>query len=94
VQNLPQEELHGGDWREHVVAPRGIPDLATQRENGVGLQQRGPLGSEALEDGGDTQDRGVTSWTVGVLTPMHTGDAWRISTSMRPQGREHEFWLT
>ena len=33
MQNLQQEELDGGDRREHTVAPRGIPDLAdTPRE--------------------------------------------------------------
>jgi hypothetical protein len=37
VQNLEQEQLHDGDWREQAVAPRGIPDAATHRENGVGL---------------------------------------------------------
>jgi hypothetical protein len=48
MQNLQQEELHDGDRREHTVSPCGIPDLATQRENGTGLQQRGPLAGEAL----------------------------------------------
>ena len=94
TQNLQQEELQGGDRREDAVALASIPDLATHRENGIGLQQRGPLACKPLQDGGDTRDHEVTSWTVGVLMPIHTGDAWRISTSTRPHGREHEFCLT
>jgi hypothetical protein len=48
MQHLQHEELHGGHGREHAVAPGGIPDLATQRENGTGLQQRGPLAGKPL----------------------------------------------
>src|SRR5262249_14537325 len=72
VQNLQQEYLHGGDRREHTVAPRRIPDLATHRENGVRLQPRGPLACKPLQDGGDTRDHGGTSWTIGGLMPIHT----------------------
>jgi hypothetical protein len=67
MENLQQKELHGGDWREHTVSPRRIPHLATQRENGVGLQQRGPLACKPVKDGGDARDHGVTSWTVRVF---------------------------
>jgi hypothetical protein len=56
VQHLQEEELHGDDWREHAVTPCGIPDLATPREDGVGLQPRGPLTRDAWQDGGDAWD--------------------------------------
>src|SRR6266511_3877540 len=69
IQNLQQEELHGRDRREHAVAPPGIADLATHRENSFGLQQRGPLACKSLQYGGDTWDHGVTSCTMGVLMP-------------------------
>src|SRR6266699_812977 len=94
MQNLQQEYLHGGDRREDAVAPPGIPDLAAHREDSVGLQQRGPLVREALQDGGYTRDHRVTSWTIRVLTPIHTGDARRITTSARPYELDHGFCLT
>src|SRR6266576_2229667 len=43
VQPLPPAELHGGDWREHTVAPGGIPDLTAYRQEGCGWQPHGPL---------------------------------------------------
>src|SRR5688572_15659457 len=94
VQDLQQEELHGGDGREHAVAPPGIADLATDGENGVRLQQRRPLTCKPLKDAGNIRDHGGTSWTIGVLMPIHTGGAWSMPTSTRPHGREHEFCLT
>jgi hypothetical protein len=75
MPNLQQEELHGGDWREHAVAPPGIADLATGCENRVGLQQRGLLACQALQDGGDVRNHLVTSSMIGALPPIHTGDA-------------------
>jgi hypothetical protein len=65
MENVQQEELHGCDRREHLVTPPGIPNLATHCEDGVGLQQRGPFACQALKDGGDTRDHGVTSCTMG-----------------------------
>jgi hypothetical protein len=82
VQNLPQAQRHRGDGREHAVAPRRIPHLATHRENGGGLQQRGPLASQALQEGGDGRNHLVTSSMTGALTPIHTGDARRIPLSV------------
>ncbi len=38
MQNLQQEELHGGDRREHAIAPGGIPDLTAHGQEGFGLQ--------------------------------------------------------
>ena len=43
MQNLQQEYLYGGGRREDAVAPCCIPALTAHREDGVGLQQRGPL---------------------------------------------------
>src|ERR671923_431176 len=93
VQNVSQEELYGGDGREQTVAPRGIPDLPAHGQNGVGLQPRGPLACKPLQDGGDTRDHGITSWTIGVLMPIHTGDVWRSPTSTSPPGRDRAFCL-
>src|SRR5512132_245250 len=81
MQHLPQEEVYGGDRREHAVAPGGILDLTTHRQHGFGLQQYGPLTCEALQDGSHGRDHLVTSSTMGALTPIHTGDARRIPTS-------------
>jgi hypothetical protein len=67
MQNLPQEELHSGDWREHAVAPPGIADLATGCENRFGLPPRGPLACQALQDGGDVRNPLVTSSMMGAL---------------------------
>src|SRR5215211_8829519 len=89
-----EDSVEGGDWREYTVAPRGIPDLATHREHGVRWQPRGPLAGEAWQDGGATRDHGGTSWTIGVLMPIHTGDARSIPPSIRRRGRDHEFGLT
>jgi hypothetical protein len=36
VQHLSQEELDGGDGREHAVAPRRVPPLAARGEDGFG----------------------------------------------------------
>jgi hypothetical protein len=38
MQNLPQEEVHGGDGREHAIASGHIPDLTTHGKDGVGWQ--------------------------------------------------------
>jgi hypothetical protein len=81
MQHLQQEEVYGGDRREHAVAPGGIPDLTAHRQNGFGLQQHGPLTCEALQDGSHGRDHLVTSSTMGALIPIHTGDARRIPTS-------------
>src|SRR5512132_2908843 len=81
MQNLQQEEVYGGDRREHAVAPCGIPDLTAHRQNGFGLQQHGPLTGEALQDGSHGRNHLVTSSMMGTLTPIHTGDARRIPTS-------------
>jgi hypothetical protein len=94
MQNLPQEELYGSDRRAHAVAPPALSNLATHCEDGVGLQPCGPLACETLKDGGDTRDPGVTSCTMGVLIPIHTGDARRIPPSTRPHEIDHEFCLT
>ena len=95
MQNLQQEELHGGDWREHAVAPRGIPDLPAHRQDGFGLQQHGPLAGEALQDRGDVSEPSdALLYDKDVLIPIHTGDAWRLPTSARPQAIQHEFCLT
>jgi len=55
LQNLPAEAQHGGDRREPAVAPSGIADRATPRENRFGLPQRGPLTGEAWQDAGETR---------------------------------------
>ena len=67
MQNLQQEELDGGDRREHPVAPCDIPHLAARGEDGFGLQQ-GMAHSrrEALEDGSNIRDHGVTSCMRGI----------------------------
>jgi hypothetical protein len=75
VQNLQEEELDRGDRREHAVAPWGIPDLPAHRKHSVGLQQHSPLAGEALHDSGHVRDHLVTSSMMGVLPPLHTGDA-------------------
>jgi hypothetical protein len=36
----------------------------------------------------------VTSSMMGVLIPIHPGDAWRIPTSMRSQAIAHELYRT
>ena len=94
MKDLQQEELHGGDGREHAVTPCGIPDLTAHRQDGFGLQQHGPLAGEALQDRGDVRDHLMTSCTIRMFLPIHTGDAWGIPPSTRPHGREHEFCLT
>jgi len=75
MQHRQQEYLDGGDRREHTVAPCRLPDLATHGEHGIRLQPRRPLACKPLKDRGETRDHGVTSWTIGVLMPIHTGDA-------------------
>jgi hypothetical protein len=75
MQNLSQEELHGGDRRQYAVAPPGIADLATGCENRVGSQQHGPLAGQAWQDGGDVRNYLVTSSMIGALPPIHTGNA-------------------
>ena len=75
VQNLQQEELHRGDRREHAVAPGGIADLTAYRQDGFGLQQHGPLAGEALQDRGDVRDHLMTSCTIRMCLPIHTGNA-------------------
>jgi hypothetical protein len=75
MQNLEQEELHGGDWREHAVAPCGIPDLPAYRQDGFGLQQHGPLAGEALQDRRDVRNHLMTSCTIRMFLPIHTGNA-------------------
>jgi hypothetical protein len=65
VQKRPQEARHGGDRREHAVAPPGLPHLTPPGEDGFGLPQRGPLSGTTLEDGGETRDHGATSCTIG-----------------------------
>jgi hypothetical protein len=89
MQDLQQEELHGRDRRQHAVAPGGIPNLTAHGQNGFGLQQHGPLASEALQDRGDVWNHLVTSSTIGVLPPIHTGDVWRIPTTIRSHAIEH-----
>src|SRR5687768_1752529 len=86
MQNLPQEELHGRDRRQHAVAPCGIPDLTAYGEDSFGLQQYGPLAGEALQDGVDVWNHLVTSSTMGVLPPIHIGDA---GGSQYPQDPMH-----
>jgi hypothetical protein len=91
---LPVLRDGGGDRREHAVTPPGLADLATHREDRVGLQQRGILACKSLQDGGDTRDHGVTSCMMGVLIPIHTGHAWRTPTSTKPHEIAREFCLT
>jgi hypothetical protein len=83
-QHLSQEELAGGDRREHPVAPREISHLAARGENRFGLQQGSPLGGEALKDGGDVWDHLTTACMAGYVirqlyrrcvTRRYTGDA-------------------
>jgi hypothetical protein len=71
MQDLQQEELHGGDGREHAVAPAGIAHLAAHRQDGFGLEQQGPLAGEALQDGRDMRNHLMTSCTIGMCVP-HT----------------------
>jgi hypothetical protein len=68
LANVPQEELHGGDRREHPVTPPGLPNLATHGQDGVGLQQRSPFACQALKDGSDTRDHGGHLLHDGVLS--------------------------
>ena len=44
-------------------------------EDSFGLQERSPLACQALQNGGHTRDHWVTSCPIGVLTPIHTGEA-------------------
>src|SRR5215510_8694745 len=70
MQDLQQEELHGGDGREDAVAPPGIADLATGCENRFGLQQRGPLACQALQDGSDVRTHQASPVCMGVNAPI------------------------
>jgi hypothetical protein len=74
VQHLRQEELHGGDWREHTVAPGGIPDLTAYRQEGFGWQPHGPLASETWQDRRDVRNHLMTSCTIRMFLPIPTGD--------------------
>ena len=70
VQNLQQEAVHGGDRREDAVAPAGIPNLAAHSQDGVGLEQQGPLVGEALQDGSAVRNHLMTSCTIGMCIPQ------------------------
>jgi hypothetical protein len=72
LQNLSQEGLHRRDRREHAVAPGGIPDLTTYRQDSVGLQQHGPLAGEALQDRGEgLKPSDDLLYAKEVLTPTY-----------------------
>lgn len=53
-EKLPQRGLDGDDRMEEAVAPLGIADRLTRRQNGLGWEVGGALGLEALQPGGDT----------------------------------------
>jgi hypothetical protein len=65
LEPLQPEEGHSRDRRAPAVAPPGLADLATSRENRVGWPPRGPLAGDASPESGETWDHGVTSCTMG-----------------------------
>jgi hypothetical protein len=68
VQNLQEEELDGRNGREYAVTPRRVTHLTARSEDSVGLQERGPLRSEALQDGGDVGNQLAISCMTEYLT--------------------------
>ena len=91
---IVDEKRRDDQLQEHTSARMEQPDLAAHREDGVGWQQRGPLVCEALQDGDHTRHHRVTSCAMRVLTPIHTGEVWRIPTSVGPSEIDHGFCLT
>jgi hypothetical protein len=94
MEKLSQAERHRGNRREHAIAPGGIPDLTAQGKDRFGLQQRGPRTGEAWQHGRDIRNHRMTSCTIRMFIPIHTGDAWRLPASARAQVIHHAFCLT
>jgi hypothetical protein len=80
VPHLSQEQLDGGDRREHPVAPGQVTERAARGENRLGLQQGSPLRGEALKDGGDMGDHGATSCMAGYVIRQTYRKCWKIPT--------------
>jgi hypothetical protein len=78
LENWEQEERRGRAGREQAVAPGGRPDLPAHGQEGCGWQQQGPLTGEAWQDGAKTRDPLMPSCTIRGLSPIQTGEAWRL----------------
>ena len=74
MQNLSQQELDGGDGREHTVTPGGLAGLLARADDRFWLPRGRPLGCEAAQHGGDTGDHRSTSCKGGDHRPWPTGD--------------------
>jgi hypothetical protein len=93
VQPLSQEDLDGGDRREHPVAPREITHLAARGEHRFGWPQGSPRRGAALKDGGDGWDHLATSCMAGYLIRQTYRRCVKIPTPIRTY--EHrDFCLT
>jgi hypothetical protein len=88
MQNLPQEELHSGDWREHAVAPGGIASRLARADDRFWWQLGRPRCCESAKHGGDTGYHRSPSCKGGDHRSLHTGDM------MIAQRRLHPYKLT
>jgi hypothetical protein len=94
LQHLQEEYVDGGDRREPAIAPGGLADLTAHGQHSVGLQPRGPLAGEALQSRGDSRTHRMPPWTIGMLIPIHTGEAGRPPPSTRSRAIHQACCLT
>jgi hypothetical protein len=76
VQHLSEEELDGGNGRQHAGAPGGIASLSAHRHNRVRLEVGCPLCFQSRQHGSDTRYHPSTSC-------MHVGGTGHFIQEIR-----------